>query len=153
MNTLEHVFITTLHRRFDDHPFVTMFEGMEMRVVHVRPAEKLVVMQIRSQPLCRSTLHRHEGSTFGFTTRGAWGHEADRCLYEPNSYVWESVNELHRFHNGSDITEAYFVIFGDVVHYDDEGREVIRRSTAATTAARYLALCEEAGLHRPDLQG
>jgi quercetin dioxygenase-like cupin family protein len=143
--------ITTLHRDLAQYPFVQMFPGMEMKVIQARPSEKIVVVQIRAQPYCRSTLHRHEGFTFGLTTKGAWSHNPERFPYEPDSYVCEPVNELHRFHNGPAVTEAFYLIQGDVVHYDEEGREEIRRSSAGSTLSRYLENCEDAGLARPNV--
>ena len=58
---------------------------------------------------------------------------------------------MHRFYNGPEITEAIYVSYGETEYYDEEGREVISRSNAAASLARYFQLCEEQGLPRPNI--
>lgn len=151
MTNLKDLIVSTLHSSFDDHPWVEFNKGQEIKVVHVRPSENLIAMQLRAQPFVIGTPHKHVGFTFGFTTRGAWSHNPKTFPYKPNSYVCEPINELHRYCNGPEISETYFINIGEQQYYDDEGREVIRRSTPETLLAKYFQKCEEAGLPRPNV--
>jgi 2,4'-dihydroxyacetophenone dioxygenase len=121
--------VNTLHAEFEDFPWVVSADRMEMRVVHARKREKMMVVQFRAYPGARSGLHRHLGPVLGLTTKGAWSHDPKAFLYKPNSYICEP-NELHRFYNGPDITEAFYITHGDTEWFDDEGREVINRTRA-----------------------
>ena len=150
--TIQKLIVTTLHADFDDFPFVEFYKGQEIKLVHARPEQNLSVVQIRAQPFIVGSLHRHMGPTFGFTTKGAWGHDLVEYPYHPNSYVCEP-NELHRFHNGPGVSEAYYINTGDHVTYDPEGREEIKRTTAAGFLKAYLEKCEEMRLPRPNVLG
>lgn len=150
MNDLTKLLVSTLHAKFDDYPWITFTPGLEVRLVHARPSQNLTVVQLRAQPGARSGLHRHLAPTFGFTTKGAWSHDPHDFAYQPNSYVCEP-NELHRFHNGPAVSEAYYINTGDSEQFDDEGREVISRRNAAQYLQNYLQQCEEAGLPRPNI--
>lgn len=150
MNALEKLMVTTLHANFDQFPWVELYKGQEIKLVHARPEENLTVIQIRAQPGIIGGLHRHLGPTFGFTTRGAWGHDPVEFPYHPNSYVCEP-NELHRFHNGPNVSEAYYINTGIHEAYDPEGREVIRRTSAGDFLKTFLEKCEEQGKPRPNI--
>lgn len=151
--SLDKLIISTLCSNFDDVPWVEASPGMESKVVHARPADRLMVIQLRAQPGVRSGLHRHLGLTLGITSKGAWSHHPREFPYKVNSYICEAVNELHRFQNGPGVSEVYFVNIGDVEFFDDEGREMIGRYTAADQLKGYMAKCEELGLPRPNVLG
>ena len=150
MNHLDKLLISTLHVQFDDYPWVLASPGMEMRLVHARPADKLTVIQLRSQPGARTGLHRHLGLVIGLTTKGAWSRDPKNFCYLPNSYVCEPLGELHRFHNGPQVTEAYYISQGNAEYFDDEGREIIERTDTAQFVEYYLSKCEELGQPRPN---
>lgn len=152
MNAAGQLIITTLAANFDDFPWVELYKGIEIKLIHARPEENLSVVQIRAQPFTSGGWHRHAAHTFGFTTRGLWGHDPKEFHYAPNSYVCEP-NELHRFHNGPGVSEAYYINTGDNIRYDPEGREEVGRSNAADVLRIYLEKCEAAGLPRPNIIG
>ena len=154
MKHLEHLLITTLHKKFDDHPWVSVYKGSgtESRLLHARPEQKMTVVQFRACPGARTGLHRHLGPVLGITTKGAWSHHPEEFPYQADSYVCEPT-ELHRFHNGPDLTEVFYINLGDTEWYDEEGREVIGRTNASIVVERYLQGCEEMGLPRPNVLG
>lgn len=151
MNNPMELHISTRHVLLDDYPWVEMSPGLDTRVLQARPAEQMIMMQTRAHPGAVSALHRHLGPVFGLTQQGAWGHHPSDFPFKPGSYICEPLNELHRFHNGPDISEIFFVYHGDVEIMDERGREVLGRSNAATALARYLQQCEQLGLPRPNV--
>jgi quercetin dioxygenase-like cupin family protein len=143
--------ISTLHTRYADFPWVPAEPGMEVRVIQVRPSDSLISIQFRAQPGARTGLHRHQGLVFGITTKGAWGHDPAKFPYLPGSYVCEPIGELHRFHNGPDISEVYYISIGYQENIDEVTGEPISRSNPAASLERYLARCEELGFARPNV--
>lgn len=150
MSFVNELVITTLHARFQDFPYISHAPGLEMKLVHAQPEQNVTVLQMRAQPFAKSGLHRHLAPTYGFTLQGAWSHDPRKFPYGSASYICEP-NELHRFHNGPEVSEVYYISTGDSEWFDDEGRELIRRGNAKTTLKTYLEKCEEAGLPRPNV--
>jgi len=146
----QRLIINTLSANFDDVPWVELYKGQEIKLIHARVEENLSVVQIRAQPFTSGSWHRHLSPTFGFTTKGLWGHDPNEFHYAPNSYVCEP-NELHKFHNGPGVSEAYYINTGDNVRYDAEGKEEVGRSGAKEFLKLYMEKCEAMGLPRPNI--
>lgn len=143
--------ISTQHALLDDYPWIEMSPKIETRVLQARPDDHMIMIQTRAHPGAISMLHRHLGPVFGLTQKGAWGHHPSEFPFRPGSYICEPLHELHRFHNGPDISETFFVYHGDVEIMDDSGKEVLGRSNAATLLAHYFQQCESRGLPRPNV--
>jgi quercetin dioxygenase-like cupin family protein len=139
--------LQTLHLDEEAVPFVAMQEGLEYRLLHVRPDDGLIVTQLRAQPGAASRLHRHLAPVFGYTTVGAWGHD-HTYAYRPGTYVYEPTGVLHRFLNGPVETVAMFISHGDM-EYLDPATGATDRVTPGVMATAYLEQCESAGLARP----
>jgi len=152
MNSLHNFLISTQHADLEDFPWIPMgAKGMEVRMLQVRPEDKLMVTHFRAAPGTRSTPHLHHGPTLGFTTKGAWGHHPTDFQYRPNSYISEPLREMHQFFNGPDTSEVYFVTLGDIEYFDDDAREVIMRIDPEMRLAQYYQKCEELGFKRPNV--
>lgn len=151
MLDIDKLLITTGCATFEDYPWVTYYAGLEIRVLQIRPSADLMAIQVRAQPFCVGTPHKHQGLTFGFTSQGWWGHNPGEYHYGPNSYICEPTDELHRFCNGPEVTVASYVNIGYQEYFDESGCEVIRRSTPEDVLKKYLALCEEIGVRRPNV--
>jgi hypothetical protein len=148
---LRDLMVTTLHAEIDDFPWIAINEGQELKVLQVRPSQDLIVVHLRAKPFFVGGLHKHIGFTFGYTTKGAWSHSVKEFPYKPHSYVCEPINELHRFCNGPEVSEAFYITIGKQEYYDERGKEVIRRNTPESLLAMYYQKCEEAGLRRPNV--
>ena len=151
MGALQDLIISTKHAKFDDFPWVEMFPGMELKICQARPDENFLVNKFRAQPFAKSGLHKHMAPLFGITLYGAWSHHPTDFAYKPDSFITEPVDELHRFHNGPDLTEVIYIMFGGAKDYDEEGREEIGSYTCGDMVTRYLERCEELGLARPNI--
>ncbi len=151
MTSLNKLLVSTLHADFDDYPWIQADPGMEIKLVHARLQDNLTVIQFRAQPGARTGLHRHTGLVVGLTTKGAWSHDPHNFPYLPNSYVCEPLGELHRFHNGPEISEAYYLSLGDAEYFDDTGRELLYRTNVPQFVEFYMNKCEEIGKPRPNV--
>jgi 2,4'-dihydroxyacetophenone dioxygenase len=140
----------TLHFHSEDIPWVRSGSGTQIRVLHARPDEGFIATQFRAEPGAETGLHRHTAPVFGFTTLGRWGHDR-RFAYHPGTYIFETPGVVHRFLNGPEPTEVFFVNLGDIEQVDPSGSCVVGRTTPRDTLLTYLERCESAGLARPNL--
>lgn len=142
--------VETLHVHSDDLPWVSLQEGMELRLLHVSVEDNFVVQHVRAQPGVRTELHRHSDPVFGFTLKGAWGHD-ESYSYVPGTYIYEMPGVVHRFLNGPEVSEAVFVVHGTIDILDAQG-EVTRSSIPASALLdAYLDLCAKEGHPAPRL--
>lgn len=140
----------TLEIDADTVPYVALEGGLEFRLLQVRPEERLVVSQVRAAPNAVSRLHRHRRAVYGYTTRGAWGHD-DTVPYRPGTYVYETPGVVHRFVNGGAETEAVFISHGDMEYLDPDTLQVADVITPEVMLEAYLSKCADAGLPRPGI--
>ena len=141
----------SLHVLEDDVPWVAARPGIEQRILHARPSMNFIVTQSRYQPGAHAGRHRHVGHVFAMTKRGAWSHDPDNFPYVPGTYVYEPANVIHCFYNGPQVSEAMFVLQGDVEFFEDGSDKVKHREGVAMLVKRYYERCEAAGLPRPGI--
>jgi quercetin dioxygenase-like cupin family protein len=141
----------TLHVLDEDVPWVEARPGIEQRILHARPSAGFIVTQSRYQPGASAGRHRHVGPVFAMTKKGAWSHDPYNFPYVAGTYVYEPIGVIHQFFNGPQVSEATFVLQGDVEFFEDDSDKVKARETAAGLLKRYLERCEAAGLPRPNV--
>lgn len=141
----------TLHIRDEDLPWVPSRPGIDQRILHARPSEGFIVTQSRYQPGAIAGRHRHVGPVFAMTKKGAWSHDPSNFAYVPGTYVYEPIGVIHQFFNGPQVSEATFVLQGDVEFFEDNSDEVKGRETPASVLKRYFERCEQAGVKRPNI--
>ena len=144
-------YLWTQHVQTEDVPWVQVDPLVEARILQVRPQDSLVAYQQRFQPGYKYQLHRHTGMVFGLTTRGAWGHKPDDLCYTKGVYLFEPAGVVHAFFNGPEISEAIFIVLGEVQDLDPETKEVVRTSSAGAFLDEYFTLCEKQGKPRPNI--
>jgi quercetin dioxygenase-like cupin family protein len=142
----------TLVVQGDDIPWVKG-PGWERRILQARVKDNMLVTQDRFHPGFHFGLHRHLAPVLGYTLKGAWSHEATNFPYVAGSYIYEQVNNLHRFYNGPEVSEVIYVQFGDVEVMESDGKTVASRSSVASDLAAYFQRCEEQGIARPNILG
>jgi 2,4'-dihydroxyacetophenone dioxygenase len=155
MSRLEVPEMATLHIDSDDVPWVSQSElasgDVQGRVLHAPNDGSFVVTQLRVGPGVLSSLHRHVGPTFAYTSRGAWGHDSE-FNYRPGTYVFETPGVVHRFQSSDDpCTEVLFVSYATLEFVDPDTMEVIGSMSPVDIAQRYLEDCEAAGVPRPHI--
>jgi 2,4'-dihydroxyacetophenone dioxygenase len=142
----------TLHIDNEAVPWVPTSLGAR-RVLHCQPEKDLIVSMVRALPNNETPLHRHLGHAFGYTIKGAWGH--DRLFkYTPGVYLYETPGVVHQFLNGPETTEVFFISEGIIEFVNPESTdEVIGRWTGASMLREYYEACEAAGIDRPIILG
>jgi hypothetical protein len=142
----------TLVVQGEDIPWVKG-PGWERRILQARVKDGMLVTQDRFHPGFKYGLHRHRAPVLGYTLKGAWSHEATNFPYTAGSYIYEQVDNLHRFYNGPEISEVIYIQFGEVENVDPETGAVTSRSSVASDLAAYFERCEAQGLARPNILG
>jgi 2,4'-dihydroxyacetophenone dioxygenase len=142
----------TLHMDNEAVPWAAFTVG-ETKVLHCDPEKELIVSIVRAFPNTETGLHRHLGHAFGYTLKGAWGH--DRLFkYTPGVYNYETPGVVHQFLNGPEVTEVLFINEGVIEFVNPESTdEVTGRLTAADLLRSYYEACEEAAIERPAILG
>jgi 2,4'-dihydroxyacetophenone dioxygenase len=151
VSIIEETILSTLHVHSDEIPWIGDPTQFQVRILHARPEEDLLVEHFRSAPGMSSPPHKHNGRASLFTLTGTWGHRASVQDYRVGTYVYEPVGVLHRFHAGPTSVEAVAISSGNLDFYDEEGREILDSQSIAARVERYYHACEEAGLPRPSL--
>ena len=128
MHSIADLLVNTYHVDIEDIPWTQTRPGMEVRRIYSDPERGISVLQMRAQPWVTTPPHRHEGMVLGITTRGAWSHDPKEYVYKPGSFIAEP-NEVHRFFNGPEISEVFFISGpGATIDYDEAGNEVVRKA-------------------------
>jgi hypothetical protein len=141
----------SVHIHPDDLPWAT--DGpSSMRILQYRPADHLLVANMRSPAGAMSRLHRHLAPAITYTVSGTWSHRPDEMDYRPGTYEYEPMGAVHRWYNGPAVVERITISFGGTEGIDDNG-ESTGAGTLEGIVERYMTLCEAQGLSRPKILG
>jgi len=132
-------------------PWVTVFEGIELKVLRVVEREGLWVVRNRFAPGISIEPHRHTGEVHGFTISGSWRYAEYGVDYPAGTYIHEPAGSVHTLTVPLDRTEPADVLFvmqgANLVL--GPGGEITRVDDGPTTLAFYQMLCESLGLAPP----
>lgn len=143
------------HLGADDLPWVTVDEGVELKVLQVDLARGLWVIRNRFQPGVQIPTHRHTGDVYGVTLCGAWKYLEYDFVNSPGSFLFEPAGSVHTLSvpaENTGPTEVVFFINGANLDVTAEG-EVTMVVDAALILEIYLAMCEAEGHGRPAVVG
>jgi hypothetical protein len=130
-------------------------DGVEIQVLQVDIPNGLWVVRNRFQPGVRIETHKHTGQVFAFTHAGAWKYAEYPEVMTAGSYLFEPAGSIHTLtvpEDNDGVTEVSFAIYGANINLDADGN-VTSVWDAEFILNGYLALCEAAGLDRPDVIG
>ena len=138
----------TLHIAEDDLDFVTIAEGVEVKVVQVDVKQGLWVVFNRFQPGAKISPHYHSGQVFAVTLQGRWFYkESPEAVNAPGSYLFEPAGSRHTLMIPEDQdgpTIVWFAIYGCNVQLDEQG-ELDMIVDAQTMLNGYRMLCDMQG--------
>lgn len=137
----------------DRAPWVDTGTGIDLKVLRVDRTAGLWVIRNRFQPGVRLPVHKHTGEVDGYTLEGRWHYLEYDFMSEAGDYIHEPAGSVHTLDVPADNagpTDVLFVIQGALLYLDGEGR-VESVVDAETILEAYPALCEAAGLGRPDV--
>jgi len=99
--------------------------GIDVQPLFIDEEQGIWVIWASFAPGITLPRHFHTGQVFAWTLKGKWNYlefpdqpqTAGSFLYEPGS----SVHQFHTPATNTENTEAFFVVFGANVNFDDQG--------------------------------
>lgn len=143
------------HLAADDLPWVTVGEGVELKVLQVDLARGLWVIRNRFQPGVQIPTHRHTGDVYGVTFSGAWKYLEYDFVNTAGSLLFEPAGSVHTLSvpaSNTGPTDVLFFINGANLDVTPEGA-VTMVVDAELILEVYLGACEAEGHGRPDVIG
>lgn len=143
------------HRGEDELPWVTVDEGVELKVLQVDLARGVWIIKNRFRPGVQIPTHRHTGDVYGVTYSGAWKYLEYDFVNRAGSWLFEPARSVHTLSvpaENTEPTEVLFVINGSNLDVTPEG-EVTMIVDARLILEVYLAQCEADGHGRPAVVG
>lgn len=137
-----------IHIGADELPFVDIGDGSKLKVIMVKEAEGLWIIENVFQAGYEVQRHKHTGPVYAYTTSGAWKYKEYGYVNRAGSFLYEPAGSIHTLQVVEDETHVWFQMYGANLNLDDAG-DVESVSDGASTLAVYYALCEQAGLPRP----
>jgi 2,4'-dihydroxyacetophenone dioxygenase len=141
---------TAVHVGADELPWVDIGEGSKLKVIQVKEAEGLWIVENVFQAGYEVQRHRHTGPVYAYTTSGAWRYKEYDYVNRAGSFLYEPANSVHTLQCVEDETHVWFQMYGANLNLDAEGNVESVLDGPGTLAA-YYALCEAEGLPRPDV--
>jgi 2,4'-dihydroxyacetophenone dioxygenase len=137
-----------VHIGAGDLPFVDIGDGSVLKVIQVKEAEGLWILENVFQAGYAVQRHKHTGPVYAYTTSGAWKYDEYSYVNRTGSFLYEPAGSIHTLRVLEDDTHVWFQMYGANLNLDANG-DVESVSDGASTLGVYLALCEQAGLPRP----
>ena len=142
-----------IHLGADDIPWVELGDGSLMQLLQVRIREGLWIVHTRFNPGYEVQTHKHTGPVWGYTNSGAWKYKEYDYVNRAGSFLYEPAGSIHTLMVPDDtvgMTDVWFQIYGANLNLDADGN-VESVTDGASALAGYYALCEAAGIPRPNV--
>jgi quercetin dioxygenase-like cupin family protein len=139
---------TALHLGADELPFVEIGDGNKLKVVMVRSAQNLWIVENVFQAGYVVQTHRHTGEVFAYTRSGAWKYREYPEVNRAGSFLYEPANSVHTLEVLEDDTQVWFQMYGANLNLDANG-DVESVFDAQGTLEAYLMLAEAEGFPPP----
>ena len=139
-----------VHIGADDLPWVDIGDGSKLKVLQVKATEGLWIVQNIFQAGYTVPTHRHTGPVWGYTISGAWHYKEYDDINRAGSFLYEPAGSVHTLECIEDDTNVWFQMYGANLNLDAEGN-IESVFDGPGTLAAYYALCEAAGLPRPNV--
>jgi 2,4'-dihydroxyacetophenone dioxygenase len=139
-----------VHIGADDLPWVDIGDGSKLKVLQVKATEGLWIVQNIFQAGYTVPTHRHTGPVWGYTISGAWRYKEYEYVNRAGSFLYEPAGSVHTLECVEDGTNVWFQMYGANLNLDAEGN-IESVFDGPGTLAAYYALCEAAGLPRPNV--
>ncbi len=141
---------SAVHIGADELPFAEIGDGSKLKVIMVKEAEGLWIIENVFQAGYVVQRHKHTGPVYAYTTSGAWKYDEYSYVNRAGSFLYEPAGSVHTLRVIEDDTHVWFQMYGANLNLDANG-EVESVSDGASTLGVYLELCERAGLPRPNV--
>ncbi|MBX9640028.1 MAG: 2,4'-dihydroxyacetophenone dioxygenase family protein [Mycobacteriaceae bacterium] len=139
-----------VHIGADELPFVDIGDGSMLKVIQVKEAEGLWIVENVFQAGYEVQRHKHTGPVYAYTTSGAWRYEEYSYVNRAGSFLYEPAGSIHTLQVIEDQTHVWFQIYGANLNLDAQGN-VESVFDGASTLANYLSLCAATNLPQPNV--
>ena len=139
-----------VHIGADDLPWVDIGDGSKLKVLQVRATEGLWIVQNIFQAGYTVPTHKHTGPVWGYTISGAWHYKEYDYVNRAGSFLYEPAGSVHTLECLEDDTNVWFQMYGSNLNLDADGN-IESVFDGPGTLAAYYALCEAAGLPKPNV--
>ena len=141
---------TAVHIGADELPFVDLPDGSKLKVIQVKEAEGLWIVENVFRAGYEVHRHKHTGPVYAYTTSGAWKYKEYDYVNRAGSFLYEPAGSVHTLQVLEEDTHVRFQIYGANLDLDADGQveSVVDGPGALNT---YLTLCEAANLPRPNV--
>ncbi|MBV9515149.1 MAG: 2,4'-dihydroxyacetophenone dioxygenase family protein [Mycobacteriaceae bacterium] len=141
---------TAVHIGADELPFVDIGDGSKLKVIQVKEAEGLWIVENAFKADYVVQRHKHTGPVYAYTTSGAWKYQEYDYVNRAGSFLYEPAGSVHTLQVLEDDTHVWFQIYGANLNLDADGNvESVVDGSLALQA--YYMLCEAEGLPRPNV--
>lgn len=141
---------TAVHVAADELPFVDIGPLGKMKVLQVNEREGLWIVENIFQAGFEVQTHRHTGPVWGYTVSGGWKYKEYDYVNSAGSFLYEPAGSVHTLQCIEDDTRVWFHMYGANLNLDADGN-VESVTDGAQALEGYYALCEAAGLPRPNV--
>ncbi len=141
---------TAVHIGADELPFVDIGDGSKLKVIQVKEAEGLWIVENVFQGGYEVQRHKHTGPVYAYTTSGAWKYKEYDYVNRAGSFLYEPAGSVHTLQVLEDETHVWFQMYGANLNLDEDGN-IDGVVDGALTLAAYYMLCEAEGLPRPNV--
>jgi quercetin dioxygenase-like cupin family protein len=139
-----------VHIGVNELPFVDIGDGSKLKVIMVKDAEGLWILENVFQAGYEVQRHKHTGPVYAYTTSGAWKYKEYDYVNRAGSFLYEPAGSIHTLQILEDDTHVWFQMYGANLNLDETGA-VESVSDGASTLAVYRNLCAQAGLPSPSV--
>lgn len=139
-----------MHRGAHELPFVDIGDGSQLKVLQVDVGEGLWIVENIFNAGYTVPKHKHTGPVYAYTTSGAWHYKEYGFTNRTGSFLYEPAGSVHTLEALEDDTHVWFQMYGVNLNLDSDGN-IESVFDGPTTLQAYYALCEAAGLPRPNV--
>ncbi len=86
---------TAVHIGADELPFVDIGDGSKLKVIQVKEAEGLWIVENVFQADYEVQRHKHTGPVYAYTTSGAWKYKEYDYVNRAGSFLYEPAGSVH----------------------------------------------------------
>ncbi|MHB8429848.1 MAG: 2,4'-dihydroxyacetophenone dioxygenase family protein [Acidimicrobiales bacterium] len=137
-----------VHLGAADLPFVDIGSGNKLKVIQVKRAEGLWIVENVFRAGYQVQTHRHTGPVYAYTTSGAWKYKEYGYVNRAGSFLYEPAGSVHTLECVEDDTQVWFQMYGANLNLDADGL-VESVFDGPSTLEAYRALCAAEGVPPP----
>ena len=134
----------------NDTPWFPYGEGgCEVQLIQADPTTGQWIIRLRGPSGGNLGIHRHYGTVFGFTLRGAWRYLEHEWVSRSGDIVQETPGSVHTLVL-VDESEMLFLVEGALEYLDRQGKTLAHEDWRSITD-KYLDFCTQRGLDIVDV--